>query len=78
MVEIETFNLKDIHQYDDNVFDLEMGNLVKVLGPMVGSISTPFGSQAIDASKNVETPSNLDVEAEIAWEVLKVQLTLNQ
>jgi len=78
MAEIETFNLKDIHQYFDNVFDLEMGNLVKVLGPMVGSISTPFGSQAIDASKNVETPSNLDVEAEIAQEVLKVQLTLNQ
>jgi len=38
---------------------------------------TPFGSQAIDASKSVEAPNNLDVEVKIAWEVLKVQLTLN-
>jgi hypothetical protein len=38
MVEIETFNLKDIH-HDDNVSNLEMGNLVKVSGLVVGSIS---------------------------------------
>jgi hypothetical protein len=49
MVEIKTFNLKDIHQYDDNVFDLEMGNLAKVSRLMVGSILTPFGSQATNA-----------------------------
>ncbi len=55
-----------------------MGNLAKVLRPVVGSILSPFGSQATNASQSVETPSNLDVEAEIAWELLKVQLTLNQ
>ncbi len=66
MVEIKAFNLKDIHQYDDNVFDLEMGNLAKVSRRMVGSISTPFGSQATWMwSWN-------------CWEVLKVQLTLNK
>jgi hypothetical protein len=70
--------LKDIHQYDDNVSGLEMGNLAKVSRLVVGSILTPFGSQTIDVSQSVEALSNLDVEAEIAWEVLKVQLTLNQ
>jgi hypothetical protein len=65
MVKIKIFNSKDIHQYDDNVFDLEMGNLAKVSRRMVGSISTPFGSQATNASKSIEAPSNLDVEAEI-------------
>ncbi len=34
MAYIETFNLnEDIHQYDDNVANLEMGNLAKVLRP---------------------------------------------
>lgn len=66
MVEIETFNLKDIHQYDDNVSSLKMGNLAKVSRLAVGSILTPFGSQVTDASKSVEAPSNLDVEVEIA------------
>jgi hypothetical protein len=42
-----------------------MGNLAKVSRRMVGSISTPFGSQATNASKSIEAPSNLDVEAEI-------------
>jgi hypothetical protein len=65
MVEIKAFNLKDIHQYDDNVFDLEMGNLAKVSRRMVGSISTPFGSQATNASKSIETPSNLDVKLKL-------------
>lgn len=51
--------------------------MAKVSRPMVRSISTPFGSQAIDASESIEALNNLDVEAEIAWEVLKVQLTLN-
>ncbi len=36
--------LKDAHQYDENVFDLEMGNLAKVSRPTIGSISTSFGS----------------------------------
>jgi hypothetical protein len=32
---------------------------------MVGSISTPFGSQATNASKSIETPSNLDVKLKL-------------
>jgi len=45
MAEIETFNLnEDIHQYDHNVVDLEMGNLIEVSGPIVNLISTPLGS----------------------------------
>jgi hypothetical protein len=45
MAEIETFNLnEDIQQYDHNVVDLEMGNLIEVLGPVVSLISTPLGS----------------------------------
>jgi hypothetical protein len=45
MAEIETFNLnEDIHQYDDNVANLEMGNLAEVSRPMIGLISTPLGS----------------------------------
>jgi hypothetical protein len=67
----------DIHQYDDNVANLEMGNLTEVSRPIVGSISTLLGSLALNALENVEAPSNLDVEVEIAWEVLKIQLTLN-
>jgi len=39
---METFNLnKELDQYDDNVVDWELGNLVEVSGPMVGAISTP-------------------------------------
>jgi hypothetical protein len=68
----------DIHQYDDNVANLEMGNLAKVLGLVVGSISTPLGSPTPDVLESVEAQKNLDVEAKIAWEVLKTQLTLNQ
>jgi hypothetical protein len=67
----------DIHQYDDNVANLEMGNLTEVSRPIVGSISTLLGSLALNVLENVEAPSNLDVEVEIAWEVLKIQLTLN-
>jgi hypothetical protein len=78
MAKIKTYNLnEDIHQYDDNVVNLEMGNLVKVSRSTVGLISTPLGSPIPNVSKCVEAPNNLDVEAKIAWEVLKVQLTLN-
>jgi hypothetical protein len=50
MVEIKTFNLNgDIHQYDDNVATLEMGNLAEVSRPTISLISTPFGSLALNA-----------------------------
>jgi hypothetical protein len=79
MAKIETLNLnEDIHQYDDNVVDSEMRNLVEVSGLVVSSISTPLGSRAPNALKSIEALSNSDVETKIAWEVLKAQLTLNQ
>jgi hypothetical protein len=36
MAKIQTLNLNEyIHQYDDNVANLEMGNLVEVSRPVV-------------------------------------------
>jgi hypothetical protein len=79
MAKIKTFNLnEDVHQYDDNVVNLEMGNLAEVSRLTGGLISIPLGSSIPHASESVEAPRILDVEAEISWEVLKVQLTLNQ
>jgi hypothetical protein len=58
MTEIETFNLnEDIHQYDDNVANLEMGNLAKVSRPMIGLISTPLGSLTLDVLERIEAPT---------------------
>jgi len=45
MAKIQTLNLnEDIHQYDDNVVNLEMGNLVEVSRPVVSWIPTPLQS----------------------------------
>jgi hypothetical protein len=52
-----------------------MGNLSKVLGLMVGSISMP---NKPFVSESIVSLSNLDVETKIAWEVLKIQLILNK
>jgi hypothetical protein len=41
---------------------------------MVGSISVPSGPFNFES---IITSSNLDVEAKIGWEILKIQLTLN-
>ncbi len=75
--EIETFGLNvHIHQaFDSNDFHLELKNLVKDFGSIVGSISTPSGPFAFES---ITTPNDLDEEAKITWEVLKAQLILNQ
>ncbi len=52
-----------------------MGNLAKVLGLMVGSISMPNGPFAFES---IVSLNNLDVETKIAWEVMKIQLILNK
>jgi hypothetical protein len=41
---------------------------------MVGSISMPSGPFVYES---IVTSNNLDVVAKIAWEILKIQLTLN-
>jgi hypothetical protein len=75
---METFNLnEDLHQHYDDIANLEMGNLVEVLGKMVGSISTINGLTP-NASKHIKTLSNFVAKTEFAQKVLKVQLTLNQ
>jgi hypothetical protein len=63
----EGFNCHGVH--------LESGNLTKDSRSIVGSISTPIEPFA---SKYITTPSDLNEEIEITWEVLKVQLILNQ
>jgi hypothetical protein len=63
----EGFDCDDVH--------LESRNLVKDYGPLVGSTSMPNGPFA---SESIAMPSGLNEEAKIAWEVLKVQLILNQ
>jgi hypothetical protein len=74
----KTFGL-NVHMHDN--FDccdvhLELRNLVKDYGLIVGSISMPNG---LFASKSISTPpSDLNEEAKIAWEVLKAQFILNQ
>jgi hypothetical protein len=54
---------------------LELKNLVKDFGSIVGSISMPSGPFAFES---ITTPNDLDEEAKITWEVLKAQLILNQ
>ncbi len=78
MAKMETFNLnEDLHQHCDDIANLEMENWTKVLGQMVDSISTINGLTP-NASKNMKTSSNFDAKTKFAWEVLKVQLALNQ
>jgi hypothetical protein len=39
MAKMETFNLnEDLHQHYDDIANLEMGNLIELLGQMVSSI----------------------------------------
>jgi hypothetical protein len=54
-----------------------MGNLIELLGAMVGSISTLNGLTS-NVFESIKTFNNLDAETKITWEVLKAQLTLNQ
>jgi hypothetical protein len=76
MAKIETFNLNEdlMLDYDyDGHNDLDMGSFVDIR-LVVGSISTP---NAPSSSKSIAIESVLDPEIEIAWELLKTELTLN-
>jgi hypothetical protein len=53
---------------------LEIWTLAKVLRPLVGSFSTSIG---LFIFESIVTPNNLDVKTEIAYEILKFQLTMN-
>ncbi len=53
---------------------MDLENLVEDSRLLVGWISMLRGPSACE---NIATPSDLDEEAKIAWEVLKVQLILN-
>ncbi len=76
MVEIETFNSKEdlLLDYDyDDLYDLEPGSF-EGTRRMVGFVSTPnaqFGFESII------TLSILDLKTKVAWELFKIQLTLN-
>jgi hypothetical protein len=73
----KTFGL-NVHMHEDFDCDdvhLESRNWVKDYEPVVGSISTPNAAYAFGS---IATPNDLNEEAKFAWEVLKVQLILNQ
>jgi hypothetical protein len=53
---------------------LDLENLVEDSRLVVGLILVPIEPSACEA---IATPSDLDEEGKIAWEVLKVQLILN-
>jgi hypothetical protein len=65
--------MHEVFDYDD--VHLELENLTKDFGLVVGSISTPHGPFTFES---IATPNDFDEEAKIAWEVLKAQLILNQ
>lgn len=78
MAKMETFNLnEDLHQHYDDIANFEMENLAKLLGQMVSAIWTINGLTP-NAFENIETLSSFDAKVKFAWEVLKVQLTMNQ
>jgi hypothetical protein len=82
MAQIETFNLNEnlMLDYDGNVFgldDLELGSFKNIKPLVVISISTsnvPFSF----GFENIATLTILDLEVKVAWELLKIQLTLQQ
>ncbi len=61
-------------------FDYEVGDdlalgLLNNLDPMVGSISTPITPAPL---KSFITPSNLDLNVAVIWELFKAHLIQNQ
>jgi hypothetical protein len=73
----EIFNL-NVHMHEGSDFNdvhLESRNLGKYSRPIVGLILI---LNEPSTSKSITMPNDLDEEAEIAWEVLRVQCILNQ
>jgi hypothetical protein len=82
MAQIETFNLNEnlMLDYDGNVHgpdDLELGSFEDIRSLVIVSISTPYAPNSSD-SESIATPNILDLELEAPWELLKIQLTLQQ
>jgi len=76
MKKFETLNLNEdlLPNYDyDGPNDLKMGSLEDTW-LVVGSISTPSAQSSFE---NIVTPSLLDLEVKVAWDLFKTQLTLN-
>jgi len=78
VVDIEVLNvnvdLMVVGFDDDGVNEMALGSN-EVSGLVVGSISTP---STPTPSKSIATPSTSNLEIEVAWELLKVQLSLNK
>jgi hypothetical protein len=72
MVNIETFNVDEDLMQD---FDYEAMGLIKDSRLLINSISTLNGPFAYES---ITTQSNLDLNVDVTWETLKMQLTLNQ
>jgi hypothetical protein len=74
----KTFDLNEHHHetfdYDD-VHDLNGRILVKDSRPLIGSILMPNRPSSFES---IVTPSDLDMETTLAWEVLKIQFILNK
>jgi hypothetical protein len=74
--EIFDLNVHMHEGFDCNDVHLELGNLVKYYHrPIVGLI---LMLTEPSTSKSITTPSDLDEETKIAWEVLKARFILNQ
>jgi hypothetical protein len=77
MANIEALHMgMDVNQN----FDYEVGDdlalgLLNNLDPMVGSISTPITPAPL---KSFITPSNLDLNVAVIWELFKAHLIQNQ
>jgi hypothetical protein len=73
----KTFGL-NVHMHDGFDYDdahLELRNLIKGFGPIVGLILMPNGPSTFES---IAMPNDLVEEAKIAWEVLKAQFILNK
>jgi hypothetical protein len=78
MVDIEVLNVNVdlmVASFDDGgANEMTLGSN-EVSRPTVGSISTPSSPTLFES---IATPSTSNLEAKVAWELLKAQLSLNQ
>ncbi len=71
MVDIEVLNVNVdlmVHGFDDDGANEMALGLDEVLGLVVGSISTPSTPTPFES---IVTPSTSNLEAKVAWELLK-------
>lgn len=82
MAQIETFNLNKnlMLNYDGNVFGpygLELGSFEYIGLLIIIAVSTP-NVPSSSGFESVATLTIVDLEIEATWELLKIQLTLQQ